>query len=184
MATDHAHDTLAQTAANDAAGETHALGPAEMQAIADRSRFRAYSSLIGAAVSIVSMIAFVVIALVLLGTGQHGNELSEQSSCITKYTSILKGPNNARSNLSAEVSALTGGLDSQLGTALLDDVAGQPIPAATVARFSAIRTELATKSDELNRAIAKVNAEPSLTSATTNGFTFEGTHYPACVTVK
>jgi hypothetical protein len=152
----------------------------EMQAIADRTRWRSYSSLIGAATSIVAMLAFVIVGILFLNSANKGNTLDESTNCARQYSSILGGPVTIRDNLTSQVAALVGDGQGIFGTALLNVENGISPSPAVIAAFQANASALAAKTVELNAAIAVVKKLPTTAEATTHGFTFAGHHYPAC----
>lgn len=156
------------------------LNAAETQAIADRMRIRSYSSLIGAIVTLVALIAFVIAAVILLSREDRGTQLTAQTNCARNYGSILNKPVTLRDNLTSQVAALVGDGQGIFGKAILNLENGiQPAPDVIVA-FQQNQTALEQKTVELDKAISVVRAEPTVAFATVHGFTFAGTHHPAC----
>lgn len=158
----------------------NSVNPNELQAIADRSRIRAYSALIGPAVTLVAMIAFVIVAILFLGSSNKNNAISESTNCARSYSSILGKPVTLRDNLTSEIASLVGEGQGIFGTALLNLENGiQPSP-AVISAFEANGAKLQATTMKLDKAIAVVKAEPTNAHATIHGFTLDGHHYPAC----
>lgn len=152
----------------------------ELHAIADRQVFRNRLAFISAVLQVVATSAFVIIAVILLASNGAQKAFSIRSDCKSTYNSILSGPVIQRDNLQADVSALTGNLQSQLGSALLGVEKGKIIPQEVIDSFTSTKDTLDIKRVELQDAIADVKKLPSVAKAEQNGFVFNGTRYPAC----
>jgi hypothetical protein len=153
----------------------------EFQGIADRTRARSWASLLGAASTLVAVLAFVIVGVLFLNKADEGNRLQESTNCARSYSSILNKPVTLRDDLTSQVAALVGQGQGIFDNSLLSDLqTGAPPTAAAITAFAANRTALAGTTVKLNAAIAVVKSLPTNAEATTHGFTFQGKHYPAC----
>lgn len=166
----------------DASGDHQpsALTDVELQAIADRQIDRNRLFVMSAIIQVVATVSFVILAIILLLSAGQQRAFAERSDCKTTYNSILQKPIIDRDNLKSDVGVLTGDLESQLGSALLGIEQGVKVSQAVINSYSATKDQLDAKRNELEASIAKVNALPSLATASNNGFTFNGVKYPAC----
>lgn len=160
--------------------EHSSLTPGEIQAIAIRATRRNSLAMVSAVLQVVATSAFVIISIILLSSSGAQKAFSERSDCKTTYSSILAAPVTQRDNLQAAVSALSGDLESQLGSALLGLETNVAVPQTVIDTFAATKAALDIKRGELEDSIAKVKQLPTAAQADKNGFTLNNIHYPAC----
>lgn len=158
------------------------LTDSELQAIAVRQSFRNRLALMASVIQVVATVGFVLIAIILLSSSSQQKAFSQRSDCKTSYSSILTKPVTNRDDLQAEVSALSGNLQSQLGAALLSITTGPNgrVSQSVVDAFATTKSALDAKRAELEISISNVKALPSLATASNHGFTLNNIHYPAC----
>lgn len=149
----------------------------DLEIIARQFRFRKWFAVV---VGFIVAIASTVAVNSVVSSNNHAAAVSARADCKTQYQSILNDPVRLRDNLVAQVGSLGADLNSQLGNALLGSEVGVRPTVADVAKYSATKAQLDIRRDQLSKSILMVNAEPTLNKASTQGFTWEGHHYPAC----
>lgn len=152
----------------------------DLENIARRLQFRKWLAVI---VGFIVAIAASVAVNSIVSSNNHAAAVSARADCKTQYQSILNEPVKIRDNLIAQVDSLGAALNSQLGTALLNSQSGVKPTAADVAKYSATKTALDLRRDQLSRSIMMVNDEPTLNQASTKGFVWQGHRYSACPSV-
>lgn len=156
------------------------LTDTELQLIVNREKFRNRLALLAGGIQVIAIVAFVIISVVLLSSVGQQKALSNRQDCKTLYNSILAKPVTDRDDLQAQVSALNGSVESQLGESLLDIEHGGKISQPVIDAFSVTKDALDVKRVELEASIIKVQSLPSIATASNHGFTFNNIHYPAC----
>lgn len=148
--------------------------PLDLQEVAQRLRLRKWLGIFA---------AVVIFGFFLLNYFQQNavTQSTRRQDCSRNYTSLLGVPTQTRDNLSDQVTALTGNLQSQLGAVLLSaEATGAQPTAAIVAKYASTQADLVTAEGKLNQQIARVDSLPTPANAVNNGFTMDGVTYPAC----
>jgi hypothetical protein len=151
------------------------ITPEQFHEMASQLRFRKIAALFGSAVIIVLLIGAWFVA-------QHVLSSNARQDCKTAYSSILAGPVTSRDDVAAQMAVTGGSLESQLGSALLGIEAGGKVTTAVVQKYESTLVAFNALRTQLDKDIAVVNHLPTLNTASTKGFTFQGQHYPACPT--